>query len=239
LPLPPDSATIPIQRVPSWDVEGYRGTRQRTVVVRRPGHPTLVLGSTQHPSIVDWATAASTGVAVERRRSGGGAVYIEPRDPLWLDLWIPRDDVLWHEETGSAVAWVGEWWSAAITSLSTPGSPDPGVHDGRLRSSRWSPLVCFAGLGPGEVTVGGRKLVGIAQWRSRQGSLFHCAAYHRWEPAPLRELLRWPDGDGAQDEADLSDAAMGFGELGIGRVLLQSALLDTLPSPGRWATGIA
>ncbi len=49
---------------------------------------------------------------------------------------------------------------------------------------------CFAGLGPGEVTIGGRKAVGISQRRTRAGARFQCVAYERWDPGPLAALLR-------------------------------------------------
>ena len=43
----------------------------------------------------------------------------------------------------------------------------------------WCPLVCFAGVGPGEVLAGGRKLVGISQRRTRAGARFQCAVHVR------------------------------------------------------------
>jgi lipoate-protein ligase A len=68
------------------------------------------------------------------------------------------------------------------------------VHDGPTRSSPWSATVCFAGLGPGEVTVGGAKVVGISQRRSRAGALFQCGALLTWDPRPLVDVLAAPDG---------------------------------------------
>ena len=51
------------------------------------------------------------------------------------------------------------------------------VHDGPMAGGRWAELVCFAGLGPGEVLVAGRKLVGISQRRTRHGSRFQCMVH--------------------------------------------------------------
>ena len=50
-------------------------------------------------------------------------------------------------------------------------------------------VVCFAGRGPGEVFVGRRKVVGLSQWRARQGALFSSCAYLRWDAAVLAGLL--------------------------------------------------
>jgi lipoate-protein ligase A len=56
----------------------------------------------------------------------------------------------------------------------------------------WSSLVCFSGLGPGEVHAGGRKVVGISQRRTRGWARFQCAAYLRWDPDALVALLAEP-----------------------------------------------
>ena len=38
----------------------------------------------------------------------------------------------------------------------------------------WSELVCFAGVGPGEVLLGAGKLVGLSQRRTRHGIRVQC-----------------------------------------------------------------
>jgi lipoate-protein ligase A len=63
------------------------------------------------------------------------------------------------------------------------------VHRGGLVRTPVSDLVCFAGLGPGEVTVGGRKAVGMAQRRTRDGALFQCAVPLSWDGDRLATLL--------------------------------------------------
>lgn len=126
--------------------------------------PSLVLGSSQPLGLVDSEKAAAAGVAVARRRSGGGAVYLSPGRQVWIDLLVPRGDRLWDDDVIRAAIWAGETWSAAVASLT--GEP-ASVHRGRSAGGRWGRLICFAGLGPAEVTVGGRKVVGISQRRSR------------------------------------------------------------------------
>jgi hypothetical protein len=44
------------------------------------------------------------------------------------------------------------------------------VHEGPLEGNVLHRVVCFAGRGPGEVFVDGRKAVGVAQWRVREGT---------------------------------------------------------------------
>jgi lipoate-protein ligase A len=150
--------------------------------------PALVLGSTQPDSVVDRAACDAAGVEVVRRRSGGGAVLLEPGGAVWVDVELPRADALWVDDVGRAAWWLGERWAAALGGL---GVADLQVHRGPMASSRWSRLVCFAGMAPGEVRrgAGGPKVVGIAQRRTRGGARFQCAVPRRWEPERLAGLL--------------------------------------------------
>jgi lipoate-protein ligase A len=151
----------------------------REVRVLETTAPALVLGSTQ-------AMVERDDIDVVRRRSGGGAVLVEPGDVVWIDVVMPRGDELWDDDVGQAFWWLGEMWAAALRSLGVDGAE---VHRGPMITTPLSPLVCFAGLGPGEVTVGGRKAVGIAQRRTREGALFQCAVPLAWNGERLAELL--------------------------------------------------
>ena len=183
--------------------------------------PALVLGSTQPDGVVDRERAAAAGVEVVRRRSGGGAVLLRPGEVVWVDVLVPTGDVLWQADVGLAFGWLGRAWAEALGSLGVPAS----VHEGALVAGRWSSLVCFGGLGPGEVTVGGRKVVGISQRRTRAGALFQCAALVDWDPSPLLDLLVLSDDDRAEAAADLSSVAAGTG---VDAMELAAALIDAL-----------
>lgn len=172
---------------------------ERTLAVFDVDRPTLVLGSTQGHGIADLAACEAAGVGVVRRRSGGGAVLLDPGGTLWVDVDLPRTDHRWDDDVGRAAWWLGEAWATALGG-------DAVVHRGRLELGRWGRLVCFAGLGPGEVTVGGRKVVGISQRRTRAGARFQCAVPLRWEPERLAGLLALGDDDRRRLAADLADA---------------------------------
>jgi len=218
----------------AFDVERFRAVRTRSLVVRRPTRPMVVLGSTQPSPVVARSPSSPAGVALVRRRSGGGAVFVDPLDPIWVDLWVPHDDELFDEDVGRSSVWVGECWAAALEGL---GVERPEVHRGPLLARAWSDLVCFAGLGPGEVVVGDRKVVGVAQWRSRQGSLFHSAAYRRWDPAPLISLFALDARERARMTSDLGGTAVGLDELLEGPTdtdVIVSAVLDRLPGGSAW-----
>lgn len=197
----------------SWDIQRARGTatefhqrdlpRERTIWIFEVEQPALVLGSSQ-------AMVEVSGIEVVRRRSGGGAVYVAPGGTLWVDVVVPRDDELWDDDVGRATHWLGDAWATAIDDQAL-------VHRGGMVHNEWSDLVCFAGLGPGEVTVDGRKVVGISQRRTRRAARFQCVGYERWDPQPLVDLLHL--------DARLDGVGAGVGPVGG----VEAALIAALP----------
>ena len=161
----------------------------RLIEVCRVTGPALVLGSTQRPGVADERATAAAGVEVTRRRSGGGAVLLEPATSVWIDVTVPRDDELWDDDITRSFGWLGRRWVAALGALGIDGVvPDPAGP----RTSAGA-LVCFAGLGAGEVTVGGRKVVGLSQRRTRAAARFQSLVYVRGaEPRAILELLAEP-----------------------------------------------
>jgi len=194
--------TFPIHRITGTATELH--TRdlpaERGLWILDATQPALVLGSTQR--VVD-----APGIEVVRRRSGGGAVWVEPGVTLWVDVVVPRGDELWDDDVGRATHWLGDAWARAV-------GDNAAVHRGAMVRTPWSDRVCFAGLGPGEVTIAGQKVVGISQRRTRQSARFQCVAYERWDPGPLRRIF------GAGTELD----AVGSG---VGRLsAVEAALRD-------------
>lgn len=184
----------------------------RAVWVADPTAAALVLGSTQPEGIV----RPDVDLEVVRRRSGGGAVLVVPGELLWVDVVVPAGDPLWDADVGRAAHWLGDVWAAALGELGVAGH----VHRGALVRTPWSDAVCFAGLGPGEVTVDGRKVVGISQRRTRHAARFQCAALGRWDPAALAALLVDVDPDAIAEAA---------GPVGVPLDDLLAAFLQHLP----------
>lgn len=184
-----------------------RAARLCTVV----GRGAIVLGSTQRASSVDVTAATKAGLDVARRRAGGGAVLVEPGAQVWLDVWMPRGDPLWDDDVVRSSWWLGDVWCAALQSA---GVRPCAVHRGPAFRTAWSQLICFAGVGPGEVMLGGRKLVGLAQHRARAGARLQSMASLRWEPERLTSCLRDArdivDRAGAENPVALSSFAVGL-----------------------------
>ena len=169
----------------------------------------IVLGRGQRPN-----TAQSTAaVEVISRSSGGGAVLLDPT-MLSLDVAIPTGHPLLDGDLSDVFLHVGEAWA---TALSTLGVPSPQVHRGPALASRQGDerqqllaAVCYATMGRGEISVHGRKLVGLSQRRRRPGALVQCGLLRQWQPGPLLEAL------GAQpDDQEIHAAAVGLDELGL------------------------
>jgi len=150
----------------------------------------LVLGSTQRPDVVDDAACAAAGVEVVRRRSGGGLVLLEPGAAVWFDVVVPAAalrDAGVGDDVGASMRWLGRH---VVTALGDLGVDGVDVHRGGMDAcSSWCPLVCFAGIGPGEVLRDHVKLVGLSQRRTRAGARFQCAVHVTWSPDHLTPLL--------------------------------------------------
>ncbi len=239
----------------SWRVEQRRGTASAlhagwptverwpevaAIGVCTPQAPAVVLGSTQSEQVVDEARASAAGIEVARRRSGGGAVLVTPDDPVWIDVWVPAAHPLWRLDVAHAFDWLGDAWADALTSIGRAGLV--AHRQGYLACTRWSGLVCFGGVGTGEVvTPAGRKVVGLAQRRNRAGAWFHGACVLHWDPALLVDVLALhPDERvaavedlaqavvGVRDLADSGDLRVGSGRQSVDREVVVAALIGSL-----------
>jgi lipoate-protein ligase A len=167
------------------------------------------MGSAQPLSHIDDVSAERAGIEVIRRRSGGGAVLLQPDAVAWIDVIVPRGDPLWDDDVTRSSWWLGDAWARVVRSFGL----DALVHRGRLERARWSERVCFAGLGSGEVSVGGQKVVGISQRRTRTQARFQCAALLQWKPEQLVGLLRLSEAERARCLADVAGCAGGLVDL--------------------------
>jgi lipoate---protein ligase len=228
---------------PRWQVQRFAGSvaeahaadltaapSGRLVRVHEFGAAAVVLGSSQPCTVVDAAAAAKADVAIVRRRGGGGAVLLVPGDVVWIDVVLPAGDPLWHDDIVRATDWLGATWERALGTLGVTAT----AHPGPLRRAPWSDLVCFAGLGPGEVTVGGRKAVGISQRRTRHAARFQSAALLRWDPRALTSLLALAPPERARADAALAGVAAG---IPVAATELVGAFVGALTAHG--STGLA
>lgn len=187
----------------------------------RPLRAALVLGSAQRDDLLDPAATAAAGVEVVRRRSGGGAVYVDPSTSLWLDIVVPPADARWSDDVRAATYWVGEAWKAAFARIGM----ETVMHRGAVEPTPWGRLVCFGAIGPGELAIDGCKVLGVAQRRTREGARFQCLVYESWEPERVLDLLDLSPGERSNAGSDLASVAMGVGSR---LPALRAAILDEL-----------
>lgn len=189
-------------------------TPARSVVFCAVSEPAVVAGRA--------TSLPEAQVPVVRRRSGGNAVWVAPGEFVWADVTIPRGDALWDDDVNKATWWVGEAWVAALRAV---GVDDPmTVHHGPVVCRRWCDHVCFAGIGPGEVTIGEQvKIVGISQRRTRDAALFQCAVLLHWDPAPLVAALGLPP-SAVGELANVAGAVPGATDGSV----LEAAFVDVL-----------
>lgn len=222
-----------------WSVEHHRGSAAafHAHAVPEPpqnalwsfdvDRPAVVLGSTQRDEVVDLAAAAAAGIEVVKRRSGGGAVLVSPGSTIWIDVILPASDPRWEHDVGRSFGWIGQAWTTVLGELGHAGAV---AHDGGMVRTPWSDLVCFAGLGPGEVTVSGQKVVGISQRRTRASARFQCALLQRWDPRPLIDVLALSQDERGRAGKELAEVATGVGPVERERVV--TLLRDVIASTG-------
>ncbi len=167
----------------------------------------VVLGSRQNVGLVDARAAEAAGIEVVGRRTGGGAVLLHAGRSLWIDVLLPRSDERWVDDVGLSFHWLGAAWADALAGLGVAAA----VHRGGLEKTDWGSLVCFGSVGPGEVVVDGRKVVGISQRRTRAGALFQCLVHETWAPDELLDLLVLTTAERAAAAEDLRGRAAGPG----------------------------
>lgn len=169
---------------------------ERMVWWCRPTARSIILGSSQDADIVDVGAATADGVEVVRRRSGGGLVCIDPDTTVWVDITIPRDDPMWHDDVTRSMVWLGAAWQTLLAPWVSAE-----VYEGPFAPGEWGRRLCFAGTAPGEVLVpGAGKAVGISQRRGRWGARFQCLLHRTWDPRAWAPYL----GDGADRAALLA-----------------------------------
>lgn len=187
-----------------YDYDAVRARDVATAYVARVETATLVLGGHQSSTVLDPFEVANT--PVRRRRGGGGLVLLRP-DDLWIDWWIPHDDVRWSQDVRVSSLLVGSWWASVLRDRT---QQPVHVYEGPLEGSLAYRVVCFAGRGPGEVFVRDRKTVGVTQWRVREGVFVSTVMHVDATTDVLNYLAEVPHGlAGALDHHTLTSLTIG------------------------------
>jgi lipoate-protein ligase A len=128
-------------------------------------------------------------------------VLLRPED-VWVELWLPAAQRGGQHDVRALAYQVGEWWAAALRTLGVETT----MHRGGVQDAAEGAVACFAGVGPGELCVDGDKLLGLSQWRARQGTLVSSVVGVR-SPQDLARYLALPR------RAPHLERSVGLGEL--------------------------
>ena len=129
--------------------------------------PCLSLGRSQAASEADLTACRAAGVDLVRRPTGGRAIL--HIDELTYSVALLQDDPRARGGVLDSYRRLSEGLLAGLLALGADVSQANGQ---RKPASELTP-VCFETPSDYEITVGGRKLVGSAQWRGRGGVLQH------------------------------------------------------------------
>ena len=162
------------------------------------------MGSSQKPDRFDQQRLAQHQVELAPRRSGGGAVYIDPNSTVWIDVVAPRTSSLWSSELAENFLIVGRLWQQALMSL---GVSTQLCAEAPERTPAAS-LACWAGVGWGELTIEGAKVVGLSQRRTRWGARVQAMAVLDGSARLVADYL-------LSDDADLVRATQRLADPGL------------------------
>ena len=129
--------------------------------------PCLSLGRNQPLADVDSVACQAAGVDVVRRPTGGRAIL--HTDELTYSIALHQDDPRATGDIVDSYRRLSKGLLAGLLSLDVAATQ---VTDQGKQAGKLSP-VCFEMPSNYEITVGGRKLVGSAQWRAKGGVLQH------------------------------------------------------------------
>lgn len=169
--------------------------------------PGVVLGCSQGGLLPQAQRAAPPDCEIALRRAGGGAVLTGP----WMlsaSVVLPPDHRLLAGGLVASYHWLGAVHAGLLRDMGIDAhaiAPEELGHSRGKPSLAWA---CFGGLSPWEVVVDGRKLVGLAQFRRRNGVLLTSGTLMfrpKWEL--LCQALERPPADvAALDDCTLSCA---------------------------------
>ena len=198
-----------------------------------PSSPAIVVGlGLRHRihSVIDVDRTRAAGVTVLDRKAGGGAVYLDRANMLCGALAVPTASV--PADVTESYRWLGDTLLEALRYLGVAAervsTEDARANVARLRAAR-SPLLstCYGALSPHELTVEGKKLVGLAQVRRRETTLYVLGILLR-DQSPLAEYLV---GDDDTLRAELARRTVGLSSLTSRSAFeVVEAVADAMPS---------
>jgi lipoyl(octanoyl) transferase len=165
------------------------GKEQPTLRLYAWSPPCLSLGRNQPLGDVDLEACRAAGADVVRRPTGGKAIL--HTDELTYSVALPAGDPRAAGDVVEGYRRLSEGLLAGLRRLGLAAVP----ADGEKRQGAQPGPACFETPSNHEITVGGRKLVGSAQWRTRGGVLQHGSLPLEGEITRIVEYLAFPEAE--------------------------------------------
>jgi len=161
------------------------GQAPPTVRFYRWDPPCLSLGRRQPAEAVDLPRCRADGVEVVRRPTGGRAIL--HADELTYSVVFPEAD---PRAAGGVLETFRRFGEAFAQALRALGVPDVTLAPHLDPAGRGEGFVCFEVPADYELTVGGRKIMGSAQWRHRGVVLQHGSLPLAGDPGAIARYLK-------------------------------------------------
>ena len=144
----------------------------RTVRLYRWEPSALSLGYRQDPETVDWAFCEREGIAVTRRQTGGGGIYHDAEGDISYSIAAPAEEL-----PGKLLDCYRLLCTPVLTAFDRMGVDAAFAAEERPAVHR--PACYLRALHPAhDITAGGRKISGNAQYRRRDAVLQHGSITH-------------------------------------------------------------
>ena len=188
--------------------ETTAGGGPRTLRVYRWEPSTLSLGYGQASETVDWEYCESEGIDVTRRPTGGGGIYHDAVGDVSYSIVVPADEV-----PGDLMECYSLLLEPILDAFDRMGVPASLAE--KSRPALYRPACYLREVHPAhDVLVGGRKISGNAQYRTRDAVIQHGSITFARETA--RHLAVFDDPGVGADEFDARVTSV-RGESGIER----------------------
>lgn len=189
----------------SWNhVQLHSAVDRPKIVFWTCRNPAVVLGGAQKSSPDMCQRSRQSGIDLLKRRAGGGAVLVGPW-MLSMSLVVPPGHPLASMGLHASYEWLGGVHAAALQSIGIASQVLRSDDIARREPDNALSWACYGGFSVGEIVVDGRKLVGLAQLRSKRGVLFVSGA-HLYSPdwGVLCEVFGRPSDAGKLEKRNTS-----------------------------------
>ena len=149
--------------------------------------PCLSLGYAQPLTDVDIPRLQAHGWELVRRPTGGRAIL--HTDELTYSVIVPPDE---PRVAGTVLEAYSRLAGALVEALLLLKVPVE-VHEKRVENNKTPDPICFEVPSTSEITVGGKKLVGSAQARRKEGILQHGSLPLTGDLTRILQVLVYPD----------------------------------------------